>query len=55
MQINFGRFREAQIHVSFAGTIVMLFVIAFGSCERVQKPLITVDTHDAPQATAVST
>ena len=55
MQINFGRFREAQIHVSLAGTIVMLFVIAFGSCERVQKPLMTADTHDALQTTLLST
>ena len=54
MQINFGRFSKAQIQVSLAGTIVMLFAIAFSSCERVQKPLMTADTHDASQTTALS-
>ncbi|RKU17829.1 hypothetical protein C6500_14570 [Candidatus Poribacteria bacterium] len=54
MQINFGRFREAQIHVNLAGTIAMLFVIAFSSCEMAQKPLMTVDTQDASQTTVLT-
>ena len=54
MQINFGRFREAQIHVNLAGTIAMLFVIAFSNCEMAQKPLMTVDTQDASQTTVLT-
>ena len=49
MQIDFGRFRKAQIHVSLAGIVAALFVIAFSSCDRVQKPLMTVDTQDVSQ------
>ena len=54
MQINFGRFREAHIHVSLAVTIAMLFVIAFSSCEMAQKPLMTVDTQDTSQTTVLT-
>ena len=54
MQINFGRFSGPQAHVSLAGITVMLFVIAFSSCEMVQKPLTTVDTQDASQATVLT-
>ena len=49
MQISFRRFRKAQIHVSLAGIVAALFVIAFSGCDRVQKPLMTVDTQDASQ------
>ena len=54
MQINFRHLSKAQIRVNLAGTIVLLFVIAFSSCDRVQKPLMTADTHDALQATTLT-
>ena len=54
MQINFGRFSESQIYVSLAGIIAILCVIAFSSCERLQKPLTTVDTQDASQTTGLT-
>ncbi|MDE0470181.1 MAG: TAXI family TRAP transporter solute-binding subunit [Candidatus Poribacteria bacterium] len=54
MHINFRRFSEAQIHVSLVGTIALLLVIAFSSCERIQKPLMTTDTQDASQTTALT-
>ena len=49
MQINFRRLSETQIYVNLAGTIAILLVIIFSSCERLQKPLMTGDTHDTSQ------
>ena len=54
MQINFRRLSEAQIHVSFVGAIALLLVIAFSSCERIQKPLTTTDTQDASETTVLT-
>ena len=54
MRINFRRFSAPQAHVSLVGTIAMLFVITFSSCERVQKPLTTVDTQEASQTTELT-
>ena len=55
MQINFRRFRTAQIHLSLVGIVAALFVIVFSSCERVQKPLMTTDIQDTSQTAALST
>ena len=51
MQIHFRRLSASPIHVSLAGALLMLLVIAFSSCERVQKPLMTTDTDDAAETT----
>ena len=50
MQINFRRFRKAEMRVSLAGMIVLLLVIGLGSCQRMQKPLMTTDTQDTTRA-----
>ena len=54
MQINFRRLSETQIYVNVAGTIAILLVIVFSSCERLQKPLMTGDTHDTSQTTRLT-
>ena len=51
MRINFRCFGVPQAHVSLVGTIAMLFVITFSSCERVQKPLMTAETHETSETT----
>ncbi len=54
MQINFRRLSETQIYVNLAGTIAILLVIVFSSCERLQKPIMTEDTHDTSQTTRLT-
>ena len=54
MQINFRRFSKAHIYVSLAGIVASLLVIAFSSCDRVQKPLMTTDTQNASPTTALT-
>ena len=54
MQISFKRFSEAQTHVILVGTIALLFAIVFSSCERVQKPIMTAETHDTSETTALT-
>ena len=49
MRINFRRFRKSQIYISLAGTLAILFAITFSSCQRVQKPLMAVDTQDTSE------
>ena len=54
MRISFGYFKDAQIHVSLAGIIAILLVIAFSGCEMLQKPLMTADTPDTFQTTRLT-
>ena len=54
MQFNFRRLSETQTYVNLAGTIAILLVIGFSSCERLQKPIMTGDTQDTSETTALT-
>jgi len=54
MRIDFRRLSETQIYLNLAGTIAILLVVVLSSCERLQKPLMTAETHDTSQTTGIT-